>query len=923
MKMRWMLWACCAVIASITPAVAAMTIAATAFATTALAATASDATVSAAATRGARDATGVPPIRPLVLDHAGVIRWRDSGREVALYGANYCIMSGSDYRMSGLVAQDRKAMIDEDMGHFARMGWQALRLCSWGDWENADRAGNLIANEHVDLLDYLIAAARKRGIYMLLTPIHTYDPSFADQLGKPSTNQGFSRYFTRQEMGTNPQSIAAQANYIQQLLNHVNPYTGIALKDELAIPFIEVINEPVHHPEDRAGSISYINTLTNAVRGTGSRQITFFNVSQDFAIAPAIQHSNVDGVSFGWYPTSLVAGHTLKGNFLPAVDGYPDMLRPELTGRPRIVYEFDQADLLSGYLYPAMARTFRSVGAQFATLFAYDMLRTAPYNLGWQTHYVNLVHTPRKAVSAVIASEALQRLPRFQSYGRYPDDRNFGDFRVDYESDTSELNAPDAFMNAGPTASTARDPKSLRRIVGVGSSGTVAYEGTGAYFLDKVREGVWRLEVYPDEVLVRDPFEQPRPDKVVSRLLYRAWPITVHLPDLGVQFYASPINVPQHRDAATRRADKASFAVEPGVWLLTRSSQSGAMPVPSWINRVGFDEYHVNERVDYSDFIQSLAPREFLAGTSIDLRVRVANTVLPDEVRLWLRPAGTRSFWDPVEMRRLQGNDYQAMLPPQLLPAGLYEFAVSSTTTDRVSTFPGGVPQQPNQWPFQADTLWKFRVTTAGTTLRLLSPREDYSQLSFLRPGEQYRAAFFQIVPGETSDESALRLTLPDLGKDTPERYAAALYIGDTIGGRATEAARADSIEVKLRAVGGARKTLEVTLIEKDGAAWSAPVLAGSDWSTVKVPLGSLRIARSIHIPSPYPGLWNYWRATPAARGQAGDRVHVENLERLQLTVYPNNAEHSADDGAGAAVESIQLHFGAPPQITASRPHRP
>jgi hypothetical protein len=219
------------------------------------------------------------------------------------------------------------------------------------------------------------------------------------------------------------------------------------------------------------------------------------------------------------------------------------------------------------------------------------------------------------------------------------------------------------------------------------------------------------------------------------------------------------------------------------------------------------------------------------------------------------------------------------------------------------------VAQQPNEWPFQTDTLWTFRVTTPGTALRLLNPREDYSQLSFVRPGEQYRSAFFQIVPGETADESALCLTFPDLGKDTPERYAAALYIGDTIAARATEAARADSLEVKLRALGGAHKTLEVTLIEKDGAAWSAPVLASGAWSTVRIPLSALRISRSIHIPSPYPGLWNYWRASPAARGQNGDHVRVENLERLQLTVYPNSGEHSAEDGTGAAVESIRLHF--------------
>src|SRR5882724_8843564 len=215
-------------------------------------------TVSGAA--AARDAGGGSP-RSVSVDGAGVVRWQDSGEELALYGANYCIMSGSDYRMSGLVAQDRKAMIDEDLGQFARMGWQALRLCSWGDWENADRAGNLVVNEHVELLDYVIARARARGIYILLTPIHTYDPAFADQINKPSANSGFSRYFPREEMGTNPKSIAAQVNYIKQLLDHVNRYTGVALKDEPAILFVEMINEPVHHPEDLRGSINYINTL--------------------------------------------------------------------------------------------------------------------------------------------------------------------------------------------------------------------------------------------------------------------------------------------------------------------------------------------------------------------------------------------------------------------------------------------------------------------------------------------------------------------------------------------------------------------------------------------------------------------------------------------------------------------------------------
>ena len=123
-----------------------------------------------------------PATRAVYLDSAGVVRWKDDGGEVALFGANYAIMSASDFRAPGYLGLDRKRMIDEDMAHFARMGWDALRLATWGDWENADSLGNLIDNAHLDLMDYLVARARERGIYMLLTAIQTYDAGWPDSL---------------------------------------------------------------------------------------------------------------------------------------------------------------------------------------------------------------------------------------------------------------------------------------------------------------------------------------------------------------------------------------------------------------------------------------------------------------------------------------------------------------------------------------------------------------------------------------------------------------------------------------------------------------------------------------------------------------------------------------------------------------------
>jgi hypothetical protein len=505
--------------------------------------------VIAAQRQGAHGAP-TPANRAVYLDKQGVVRWKDDRKEVTLFGANYVLPTASDYRAAGYLHADRKKMIDEDMAQFARMGWDGLRLTFWGDWEASDTAGNLIANDHLDLQDYLIARARERGIYMLFSPIQLYGSNWPDALDD-TTAPGFGRRFGRERMGTDPAAIAAQVNYLRQVLDHVNPYTGIALKDEPAILFVELVNEPWHHPEDLDGSIRYINALTDAVRRTGCRKLIFYNVSQDFRITEAIRRSRAQGVTFGWYPSSLNSGHELEGNYLRGVDGYPDMLRKDLARLPRIVYEFDSPDLRTGTMYPAMARSFRSLGTQFAAMFAYDMLRTASRNLGWQTHYLNLVYTPRKAMSAIIAAEAMRRLPRMQSYGRYPRNTRFGDFHVSPDSNLGELVARDAFLYAGSTSSKPPDLPALRRIAGYGSSSTVEFEGEGIYFLDKVRPGVWRLEVYPDAVPVRDPFEPPSPEKIVTRAISRSWPITIHLPDLGDTFRVQPVTAGNPRTEQT------------------------------------------------------------------------------------------------------------------------------------------------------------------------------------------------------------------------------------------------------------------------------------------------------------------------------------------------------------------------------------
>jgi len=850
-----------------------------------------------------------PAARAVYLDSAGVVRWSDDRQEVALFGANYVLTTASDYRAAGYLHADRRRMIDEDMAQFARLGWDGIRLTFWGDWEAADSAGNLIANDHLDLLDYLIAKARERGIYMLFSPIQLYSANWPDAMERDAATPGFGRVFGKGRMGTDPAAIAAQVNYLKQILDHVNPYTGVALKNEPAILFIELVNEPWHHPEDLDGSVRYLNALAGAVRSTGCSKLIFYNVSQDFRIGEAIRRAKVDGVTFAWYPTGLNSGHELAGNYLRAVDAFPDMLRPEIARLPRIVYEFDSPDLRTGTMYPAMARTFRAVGAQFAAMFAYDMLATASRNLGWQTHYLNLVYTPRKAMSAVIAAEAMRRLPRLHDWGPYPGNTRFGDFHVSYEDDLGELVARDAFLYAGSTRSVPPDPAALRRIAGYGNSPVVTYGGEGVYFLDRVRKGVWRLELYPDAVPVRDPFEPPNAAKIATRAISRAWPMTVVLPDLGNTFTVQPVTA---GNPAATRAVAGRFTVRPGVYVLSANGAVERGSLPEHLGELGFGEYHAPPSDTLPPVVVPLAPPQLLAGRDAELRARVVADVPPDSVTLYLRPAAG-FFWRPFPMLPAGGYDYAAVLPAAALREGPEEYVVTIRRGDSTVTFPAGVPERPTAWNYDGRAAWRVDAVGPRTPLVLFDPAEDASRLAFSRIGDAGRLGLFRLGLSEATGRPVFHLELPTHPNgDAVDDYTASLVVARRVQARSESIGAATAVRLRLRGL-GPRQVLHVTLMEDDGTSWTAAVPVDSAWSERTVPLAGFAAGRGVLLPEGFPGEWNYWVGPAEGRGGPGDHPRLDHVERLQLSLRRDAGVRVTPGDYGVEVESVTLDFGGAP----------
>ncbi len=845
--------------------------------------------------------------RAVYLDSTGVVRWQDDRREVALFGANYVLPTASDYRAAGYVHGDRKKMIDEDMAHFARMGWDGMRLTFWGDWEASDSAGNLIANDHLDLQDYLIARARERGIYMLFSPIQLYGANWPDALSDNSA-PGFGRIFGKQKMGTDSAAIAAQVNYLRQILNHVNPYTHTALKDEPAILFIELVNEPWHHPEDLPGSIRYINALTDAVRSSGCTKPIFYNVSQDFRIGEAIRQSKAQGLTFGWYPTGLNSGHELQGNYLRSTDVFPDMLRPELAKLPRIVYEFDSPDLRTGTMYPAMARTMRSVGTQAALMFAYDMLQTASRNLGWQTHYLNLVYTPRKAMSAIIAAEAMRRLPRMVSYGDYPANTRFGDFHVSADSNLGELVSKDAFLNAGTTGSAPPDPTALRRVAGYGSSPIVTYPGEGTYFLDKLRPGLWRLEVYPDAVPVRDPFELQSPDKIVTRAISRAWSMTVTLPDLGASFTVQPLAAgnPRNETAAGGR-----FTVTPGVYVLSATGAVDRAALPATVGALGIAEYHPPPSDSLPPAVVSLAAPEYATGHDAVVRARVVDATPPDSVKLFARLVAG-DFYHGYWMQPAGGYTYAATIPAAALREGPHEFVITVFRGGSATTFPEATAQQPWDWNYHGVESWKLDVVNPGIPLLLFSPRSDAARLTFTRIGDAGRRGLFRMGMSPVTGQPVFHLELPvDRSGWSPADYTASLVIKERIDARRETIGSANAVQLRLRGL-GQRQVLHLTLMEDDGTSWSAAAPVDSAWSEPSLPLSVFTAANGVLLPQGFPGEWSYWVPPAAGRGGSGDRPRLDRVERLQLSLRREEGIKASAGSYGVEVEWIALGFGRP-----------
>lgn len=778
------------------------------------------------------------------VDKKGVLRSNADKKEVSFFGVNYTLPFAHAYRMHKASGVDIKQAIDRDVYHFARLGFNAYRIHVW-DVELTDEKGNLIENEHLDLMDYLIAKLKERNIKILYTPIAYWGNGYPERDEKLP---GFSARWNKCDATRVEEAIQAQENYLFQFVEHTNPYTGLKIKNDPDVVGFEINNEPCNATNPGETTL-YVDRMVNSIRKkAGCKKPVFYNVTHNFFHnTQAFYNADIDGTTFQWYPSGLVANGTRTGNFLPYVDSYPipfDNIK-NYKNKAKVVYEFDPADIIDPYLYPATVRSFRGAGFQWITQFAYDPMQIAYANTEYQTHFLNLAYTPGKAISMKIAAEVAKRLPRNANYGVYPQDTIFDQFRVSYREKSSVMNAPDKYFYANNTSDRPLDPEELKEIAGCGSSPLVSYEGTGAYFLDKLADGIWRLEVMPDAVCVKDPFAKASPDKEVVTILWRQWPMRINLAELGDNFSFKGLNEGNNKQG---KATERTIDIAPGTYLLTRSGVNNTKwTTHSIIGSIRLNEYAAPaDRVKTFDVIHKPA-KAVTAGQNHKVEVTVIGAVQPDSVYLFPYNYGERIRGvQPIKMEHTKGYAYSADIPGDKLQPGTWQYLIVIYAKHKSFTFPANKETHPMDWDYYQSEVWSIQVEPADKYITLFEAGKEHDQIEvfivkgnrfkkMLRTGS-YPGLYYSRIEGkELKPENELLL-----------RH----YIKDHVTGRKDKLTHSKTLCLKPGETKGF-DTLYIGVISADGLTYKKEVKLTDD--IIRIPLSELLLTQTILQPQCYP----------------------------------------------------------------------
>ena len=811
------------------------------------------------------------------VDDQRIMRWDQNGEEIKGFGVNYSVPFAHAYRSARKLGIDPLEAIDQDVYHFSRLGFDLYRIHVW-DTEISDSVGNLLFNEHLNAFDYLLKKLGERNINYVLTPIAFWGNGWPE----PDENTpGFSAKYGKGACLTHPKAIKAQENYLYQFMNHINPYTGIAYKNDPRLLAVEVSNEP-HHREEPENVTRFIQRMVDAIRKSGYQNPIFYNVSHSVHLAENYFQADIQGGTFQWYPTGLGYQQELSGNFLPNVDNYRITFDPTIREHKgaKLVYEFDAPDIGKSYIYPAMARSFREAGIQIATHFSYDPMFLAYANTEYNTHFMNLAYTPQKALALKISSEVFHRIPLYKEFGSYPENVQFDDFLVDYDQDLALLNTDHKFYYTNSTRIDPVNKNTLLHIAGSGDSPVVRYNGTGAYFLDKLEPSVWRLEVMPDALVIRNPYGRNNLDKKVAVIQWNVRDMQIDLPDLGPAFNVQPLN--DGNDEYSIISEGRSFLISPGVYLLVKKGiETGWDGHDTWGDITLKEFYAPRNSVDRTYLVHK-KPNVAIASQPITLQATAISPHSIDKVQIYV----SQGFQGrTIDMKESKPFVYEATLPADLINHGFLNYYITVQDGKETVTYPGGNKGVPFQWDFYDRNPYQLKVMKKEQPIYLFNAQEDWSRIS-----SSWWNRDSKLVPVNAWNESEYQIRLDQLYRvdnenlNAPRIYDFTIrgYINQKIDHIREHLHEKESLVLKGRSLSDQALPVQIALVTKDGNSYGSIIEVDTILKEYALSLVDLNLVPTVTMPRPYPTFLPYFFTSKQEKA-----FEIEDIEGIQISLGP------------------------------------
>jgi hypothetical protein len=486
----------------------------------------------------------------------------------------------------------------------------------------------------------------------------------------------------------------------------------------------------------------------------------------------------------------------------------------------------------------------------------------------------------------------------YKDFGTYPDNSKFDAFQVSYEEDLAEMITDKKFIYTNNTKSTPSSPATLEEIAGTGNSSLITYEGTGAYFLDKIESGVWRLEVMPDAIWIEDPFGRNSLSQKVAVVNWRTWPMTVNLPDLGSVFSIRALN---DNNTFAAKVQGQSFSITPGTYLITRNGiDSEITGDRKWKNIILKEFTAPPANVEAIHVVHS--PRRQISESKSHIaEAIIVSKKEPVAVELSL----TAGFRPKVfQMKKVSGYKYAVNIPAEDVKEGFLRYFISVTGEEETVTFPGARQGSPANWDFDNQHAYEVSVVPGSAPIYIFNAASDNDELS--RPWNKGSA----FVPASEPGKAEVRINIEKLfalDSENPQAaqihdYSMRYYFGNKIKGREYDVDQKKELVFRGRSMSSKPCWVQLALVSTNGQAYGGVVKINNSVEEYQLSLSDLKPVKLVTLPRPYPTFLSYY-----FEGDMKDEMDLKTIETLQISIGPGVPQSELENSHALAIESIRL----------------